>query len=88
MKKMWNILFFCLLLISIFIFMFILNYNTALVTDDFVYQFVFENRLPTVNTRYLSNIIDIFISMINHWTLWGGRVVVHFLLQLSYLILK
>lgn len=85
MKKMWNILFFCLLLISIFIFMFILNYNTALVTDDFVYQFVFENRLPTVNTRYLSNIIDIFISMINHWNLWGGRVVVHFLLQLSFL---
>ena len=38
-----------------------------------------------MNTRYLSNIIDIFISMINHWNLWGGRVVVHFLLQLSFL---
>ena len=86
MKKKLNILFLCLTMISVFIFLYVFNRNTALITDDYAYQFVFENRVPTSSTRYLSSVLDLFVSMANHWRLWGGRVVVHFLLQFSFLI--
>ena len=70
----------------VFIFMLILNNNTTLVTDDFIYQFVFTNRYPQNNTKLITNFFELFISMSNHWRLWGGRVVVHFLLQFSFII--
>jgi len=74
-----------LIIVLVFIFMLILNSNTSLVTDDFIYQFVFTNRYPQNNTKLITNFFDLFISMSNHWNLWGGRVVVHFLLQLSFI---
>lgn len=77
-----------LVLISVFIFIYIFNYNTEFVTDDYIYQFVFENRMPTATTKLLSSPLDIFTSMVNHWQLWGGRVSVHFLLQLAFLLGK
>ena len=72
--------------IIIFVFMYMLNSKTQLVSDDFVYQFVFQGRYPSDATRLISNPLDIFISMANHWIEWGGRVSVHFLLQFSFML--
>ena len=86
MKKKLPYIILGLILLIIFCFIFVLNHNTEFVTDDYIYQFVFENRFPTPTTRLLSNPLDIFVSMANHWRLWGGRVTVHFLLQFAFLL--
>lgn len=80
---------FCLLIVAIvFIFMFILNIKTYFVSDDYVYQFIFTGRYPTVDTKTIGSVFDIFISMTNHWNLWGGRVFNHALLQLLFMFGK
>ena len=86
MKNRYKLAILILVILTLFVFMLVLNYNTALVSDDYIYQFVFENRMPTTQTKRLSNIFELFPSMANHWRLWGGRVTVHFLLQLCFLI--
>ena len=86
MKGKYKIVLLILVLLSVFGFMFVLNYNTSMVSDDYIYQFVFENRMPTSETRRLTNVFQLFPSMANHWRLWGGRVTVHFLLQLCFLM--
>ena len=88
MKRKYKILILILVLLSVFGFMFVLNYNTSMVSDDYIYQFVFENRMPTSETRRLTNVFQLFPSMANHWRLWGGRVTVHFLLQFCFLMGK
>ena len=88
MRSKYKILILILVLLSVFGFMFVLNYNTSMVSDDYIYQFVFENRMPTSETRRLTNVFQLFPSMANHWRLWGGRVTVHFLLQFCFLMGK
>lgn len=88
MKGKYKIVLLILVLLSVFGFMFVLNYNTSMVSDDYIYQFVFENRMPTSETRRLTNVFQLFPSMANHWKLWGGRVTVHFLLQFCFLMGK
>ena len=87
MKK-WKYIGLLIILAFIFVLILILNMNTEFVTDDFIYQFVFENRYPTNSTRWLSSPLDLFGSMFNHWKLWGGRIPVHFLLQFAFLLGK
>ena len=86
MKKKINVIILVIILLFVFGFIFVLNHNTEFVTDDFIYQFVFEGRYPSPTTRLLSNPFEIFGSMANHWSMWGGRVTVHFLLQLAFLL--
>ena len=86
MKKRYKLFLLFLVLFLIFICMLSLNANTPMLTDDFIYQFVFESRMPTGSTRRLANIFDIFHGMAIHWKIWGGRVTIHFLLQLAFLI--
>ena len=88
MKNKYKLVILILVLLSVFGFMLVLNYNTSMVSDDYIYQFVFENRMPTNETRRLSNVFQLFPSMANHWKLWGGRVTVHFLLQFCFLMGK
>lgn len=88
MKKKIPYIILVAVLIAVFIFMFVLNHYTAFVTDDYIYQYVFENRFPTANTRLISNPLELFGSMANHWRLWGGRVTVHFFLQFAFLLGK
>ena len=86
MKNKYNFSLLVLVLLIVFLLMYLLNINTEFVTDDYIYQFVFENRMPSSSTRWLSNPLDLFVSMANHWRLWGGRVTVHFLLQFAFLL--
>lgn len=84
-EKKKKIILICLL-VFIFIFIYILNSKTLLVSDDFPYQFLFTGRSPSNTTKLISNPIDIFISMKNHWFLWGGRVTVHYALQFAFML--
>ena len=86
MRSKYKVLILILVLLSVFGFVLVLNYNTSMVSDDYIYHFVFENRMPTSETRRLTNVFQLFPSMANHWRLWGGRVTVHFLLQFCFLM--
>ena len=86
MKKKIPFIILIIVLLSVFGFIYVFNYNTEFVTDDFIYQYVFENRFPTTSSRLISNPLEIFESMANHWRLWGGRVTVHFLLQFAFML--
>ena len=85
MKNRKKYLFIVITIIA-FILMFILNNKTLMVSDDYPYQFLFAGRMPTDSTKLISNPLEIFVSMYNHWNLWGGRVVPHYLLQLTFLL--
>ena len=74
-----------LILVFVFIFMYLLNMKTMMVSDDYIYHFVFTGRTPTSSTHLVSNPIEIFTSMVNHWHLWGGRVSLHYLLQFTFM---
>ena len=77
-----------IIIASVFLFMFLLNIKTYFTSDDYVYQFVFTGRYPTEDTKLIGNFFDIFISMTNHWNLWGGRVFNHGLLQFFFMLGK
>ena len=84
MNSKRKIIILVVILFSVFCFMYILNSKTMLVSDDFPYHFVFS-REPNENTKFITNPIEIFGSMGTHWLTWGGRVSVHYLLQLSFM---
>ncbi len=73
---------------AVFILMLVLNLFTPYTSDDYAYHFVYENPLPTENTRLLSGIWDIPYSMANHYNIWGGRVVAHSVVQFFMLFDK
>ena len=50
MKKKIPYIILAAVLIAVFIFMFVLIHYTAFVADDYIYQYVFENRFPTAST--------------------------------------
>ncbi|MDO5564753.1 MAG: DUF6056 family protein [Eubacteriales bacterium] len=62
-----NIIFFTYFLITIF--------HTPNSEDDFWYMNIFPTK------ERIHNIKDVIISMINHYNLWGGRVISHGLLS-------
>ena len=75
-----------LVIVLVYTLIYLLNINTQLSLDDFTYHYIYESRMPTAASRLVTNPIDIFVSMANHWKLWGGRVTIHFLLQLALLL--
>lgn len=77
---------FILVIIFTFLLMFILNTNTLFVSDDYPYHYIFKSRTPNSNSLLITNPLQIFESMASHWNIWGGRVVVHFLLQFCFMI--
>lgn len=78
-------LIFVSIIILVIILMFFLNIKTLLILDDFAYHYKFC-RIPTDETKFIQNPLEIFESMAIHWKIWGGRVVTHFLLQLCFFI--
>lgn len=64
----------------IFIAIFFLNRLTPLIGDDYVYSFIFST------TDKIASLNDIVNSQILHYNIWGGRSVVHFILQLVLLL--
>ena len=67
-----------IILSSIFLFMYILNSMTPIMSDDFGYSF-------NLNHERLSGIKDIGNFQIAHYKWWGGRIVAHTLVQLFLL---
>lgn len=68
------ILFCAIFLVTVYI----LNYLYPLYSDDWMYAFVYG----TEYAERINGISDIFSSQYNHYYLWGGRSVVHFIDQL------
>ena len=74
-----------LILFSIYLLFWYLNYCTPLIFDDYVYSFMFYdtsmgNPLPETAMR-IAGVKDIVLSQWNHYFFWGGRTVAHTLAQ-------
>lgn len=78
--KLENRFSYCFLLCLLFSSILYLNIQTPFIGDDFVYSFIFRS------TERIENIHDIIESQIIHYNSWGGRTVVHFILQCLLLI--
>lgn len=57
-----------------------LNLSTPLISDDITYLYIYGE------TGEITSISDILQSQKNHYYLWGGRSVVHFIAQLLLLL--
>lgn len=66
----------------IFFLMLYCNYHTALIVDDFTYQYSFATG------ERISSLAEIFPSMASHSRTMNGRLVSHFLVQAMLLIPK
>ena len=65
---------------AIFIFMFVLNFLTPLIADDFSYSFGADGRIK--------NLYDIYNKQVDHYFTWGGRTVAHTIAQIFLLFPK
>ncbi|MBD8389723.1 DUF6056 family protein [Dysgonomonas sp. BGC7] len=75
LKVLWAIM-----VVASFSSILFLNILTPLISDDFAYLFIYNE-----NVR-VESIGDIIQSQINHYYLWGGRSVVHFIAQVLLLL--
>lgn len=76
----WSGLFWMIAILVCFSVIFILNILTPLISDDFAYMFVYgEDRL-------VSSVGDILESQENHYYMWGGRSIVHFIAQVLLIL--
>ncbi len=71
-----------IILFTIFISMLALNYLYPYISDDYTYMYKYDNF------ERIKNISDIFLSMKDHYFLWGGRVLAHSLASVFLLIPK
>lgn len=83
-RRLLNLMFFVL----VFLLLFALNKRTEFTSDDYMYHYVYTEKLPTVQTRPLESPADIVESMQNHRVHQNGRVVPHAILQLVLLFEK
>jgi hypothetical protein len=67
-------------LFFIYVFIYFLNYITPVIADDYDYAYIYNTG------NLIKNVGDIITSQINHYFVWGGRNIVHFLAQLFILI--
>lgn len=68
--------------VGIFLLILLCNSLTKLVADDFCYKFSWENG------EQITNVWQIFPSMLAHWHSINGRLVTHFFVQLFLLMPK
>lgn len=63
-----------------------LNAQTPLLADDYEYAFIYtspqEQAVSTSDLQPITNLNDILVSQTSHYLKWGGRSVVHFIVQL------
>ncbi|GAA5430007.1 hypothetical protein JCM5805K_0543 [Lactococcus lactis subsp. lactis] len=81
LRKNKNNLLGILMIISMFVLIFILNYMTHYTSDDYAYRFVFKSHLPGTSPEKINGIFSIIKSQISHYKLWNGRFVAHFIVQ-------
>ena len=77
-RNKWSLI----ILLTIFIFVLILNLKTLYIADDYVYHFFYQTSSPT-EIAHQSRISTLLIpaSMWNHYFLWNGRFVSHSIVQ-------
>lgn len=73
-KKVGRILF-CIILFVITVIVFLFNHFTPLLADDYGYMFSRVTHQP------ISGFSDIYLSEVNHYFTWGGRIVTHSIAQ-------
>lgn len=64
-------------IVVIFVLTLLLNHLYPLILDDYVYSFVYAGDPE----RRVSTLHDLFESQYNHYFMWGGRTIVHFIAQ-------
>lgn len=69
-------------------FLIILNYRIVYITDDWHFMFIFDDFLPTQDTKRVQSINDIYASMRNYYLGSGGRVFSHTILSIFLMIGK
>lgn len=77
-RNKWSLI----ILLTIFIFVLILNLKTLYIADDYVYHFFYQTSSPTeiAHQQKISTLL-IPASMWNHYFLWNGRFVAHSIVQ-------
>lgn len=78
--KVWYSVLWILIIVVIFTILLFLNIQTPLISDDITYLFIFGE------TERVFSISDVIQSQINHYYMWGGRSVVHFIAQVLLMI--
>lgn len=78
-RKLYTILWISVIVVSFAVVLF-LNISTPLISDDMTYLYIYGE------TGEITSISDIIQSQINHYFLWGGRSVVHFIAQLLLML--
>lgn len=74
-KPLIPVIFFLITVIATFFFIYDLNRLYPIYIDDWDYSFIYYTN------DKLSSIFDVIPSMRTHYTMWGGRLVVHTILQ-------
>lgn len=78
-RKLYAILWIGVILVSFAVVLF-LNISTPLISDDITYLYIYGE------TGEITSVSDIIQSQKNHYYLWGGRSVVHFIAQLLLIL--
>lgn len=78
-RKLYAILWIGVILVSFAVVLF-LNISTPLISDDITYLYIYGE------TGEITSVSDIIQSQKNHYYLWGGRSVVHFIAQLLLML--
>jgi len=81
-KNQINLIWFVGFSFLIFVIYLLLNSKTCYINDDYTYRLVFEYWRISANPVKVASIHDIYISMRNHYMVWGGRIPVHTVVQL------
>lgn len=74
-----NKIVFGFILFILFCSIYLVNLVFPLIYDDWIYSFVYEENMA--DSHRISSIYDILYSQYNHYFIWGGRNVVHAILQ-------
>lgn len=76
-NKTIDVIIFTLIITVLFILVFFLNKAYPMYGDDWTYVFIYRSN----PLEEIKSIKDIIQSQYNHYLLWGGRTVSHFILQ-------
>ena len=72
-------------LVGIFCLIWYFNWCTPLICDDYVYSFIWQDKIMGIalpeTAEKISGITDIIYSQWQHYFSWGGRTVAHSLAQ-------
>jgi hypothetical protein len=85
-KMRARLFFFILCGVLFFLLVYNLNRINPLYWDDYIYSYIIEAPMYEEQHQPVQSISDIFISQYQHYFVWGGRSVVHFIAQLLLLL--